>query len=215
MISIAKSDKKYFDTYGRGCLSYQPRSVWARVMHQLTICLKNSLYLLWLFSDSRSLMFIDWFSHHLMPIFIHRNLRKWVSWRSWRVIGDERPPIPLCFYTQPLGRFLEVFSLSFAPHLLHLIKFNLCPAIINPTIYLYVTTVFNAESYWVGIITACSSLPSVIAGPLLGRWADKSGKSRNLILIAHLSRVIGMIMYTLRIGPWFVCIARFVTGINY
>lgn len=87
-------------------------------------------------------------------------------------------------------------------------------AVILPTLWLYLSEKFGASSYFLGLVLSAFSLADMLASPIIGRWSDRTGNTRVIVLIANLPQFIGSIMYFLGISPWFLVASRFVVGLG-
>ncbi|XP_052819938.1 uncharacterized protein LOC128245750 [Mya arenaria] len=87
-------------------------------------------------------------------------------------------------------------------------------AVILPTIWLYISKDFDAEEYMLGFLLSGYSLAAIIAGPILGRYADKTRKPKILIIFGILCEVAGSLMYFAGISVWFLLASRMVAGIG-
>ncbi|XP_046564519.1 major facilitator superfamily domain-containing protein 8-like [Haliotis rubra] len=87
-------------------------------------------------------------------------------------------------------------------------------AVILPSAWLYIHTRFNAEEYYLGFMLSAFSFSGMFAGPLMGRWADKSRRVRLILLFAVLFEIGGSFMYFIGISKYFLIVSRLVAGVG-
>lgn len=86
-------------------------------------------------------------------------------------------------------------------------------AVILPTAFDYVKTMTNADIY-VGLILSSYSISGSIAGIVMGKLSDKTGKVKFLILISNVFAIIGNILYFLTNRIHIVLLGRLVAGVG-
>ncbi|XP_041378290.1 uncharacterized protein LOC121390524 [Gigantopelta aegis] len=87
-------------------------------------------------------------------------------------------------------------------------------AVILPSTWLYVHKTYGAQKYVLGIILAAFSFSGLFAGPLLGRWADRSHRVKLIIMFAACWEIVGSFMYFVGISKWFLVASRLVAGVG-
>ncbi|XP_013397289.1 major facilitator superfamily domain-containing protein 8 [Lingula anatina] len=87
-------------------------------------------------------------------------------------------------------------------------------AVILPTLWLYIHERYNAEQYFLGMILSAFSVTGLFAGPIMGRWGDKTRQTKLLLLFSNLWEIGGNIMYFLGISKWFLLGSRLVAGVG-
>lgn len=61
---------------------------------------------------------------------------------------------------------------------------------------------------------AAFSVADMIASPLTGRWSDRTGNTRFIVLVANVPQFLGSVMYFMGLSPWFLVASRFVVGLG-
>ncbi|XP_067659424.1 uncharacterized protein [Haliotis asinina] len=87
-------------------------------------------------------------------------------------------------------------------------------AVILPSAWLYIHSRFNAEEYFLGFMLSAFSFSGMFAGPLMGRWADKSRRVKLILLFAVLFEIGGSFMYFVGISKYFLVASRLVAGVG-
>ncbi|XP_048250246.1 major facilitator superfamily domain-containing protein 8-like [Haliotis rufescens] len=87
-------------------------------------------------------------------------------------------------------------------------------AVILPSAWLYLHNRFSAEEYFLGLMLSAFSFSGMFAGPLMGRWADKSRRVRVILLFAALFEIGGSFMYFIGMSKWFLVASRLVAGVG-
>lgn len=86
-------------------------------------------------------------------------------------------------------------------------------AVILPTAFDYVKTMTSADIY-VGLILSSYSISGSIAGIVMGKLSDKTGKVKFLILISNVFAIIGNILYFLTNRIHIVLLGRLIAGVG-
>lgn len=63
-----------------------------------------------------------------------------------------------------------------------------------------------------GVVISAYSFSSFFANPIVGWWSDKSGNTRNILLVTILAEVIGSILYFVGLDTWILVIGRLIAG---
>lgn len=64
------------------------------------------------------------------------------------------------------------------------------PAVILPTIWRYLQ-ILEAPPYFLGLGLSAFSLSGLLTGPLFGRWSDRSGTTKPVLLFSNLFEIAG------------------------
>ena len=86
-------------------------------------------------------------------------------------------------------------------------------AVILPTAFDYVKTMSNADIY-VGLILSSYSISGSIAGIIMGKISDMTGKVKFLILISNLFAIAGNILYFVTNRIHIVLLGRLIAGVG-
>jgi Na+/melibiose symporter-like transporter len=86
-------------------------------------------------------------------------------------------------------------------------------AVILPTAFDYVKTMTKVDIY-VGLVLSSYSISGSIAGIILGRISDKTGRVKLLILITNVFEVIGNILYFVTNNIHVVLLGRLIAGVG-
>ncbi|CAF4140160.1 unnamed protein product [Rotaria socialis] len=86
-------------------------------------------------------------------------------------------------------------------------------AVILPTAFDYVKTMTNANIY-VGLILSFYSISGAIAGVIMGKISDITGKVKVLILVSSIFEIAGNILYFLTNNIHIVLLGRLVSGVG-
>ncbi|EDO49760.1 predicted protein [Nematostella vectensis] len=87
-------------------------------------------------------------------------------------------------------------------------------AVILPTMWLYASERFQAESWFYGIIFAAFSFSSLIMSPLFGMWVDYTRNTKACILFANLFEMGGNFLYFIAWSKYWILGGRLVAGIG-
>jgi Na+/melibiose symporter-like transporter len=86
-------------------------------------------------------------------------------------------------------------------------------AVILPTAFEYVKTMTNANIY-VGLVLSSYSIAGSIAGIIMGKISDMTGKVKILILIATIFEIGGNILYFVTNNIYLVLLGRLIAGVG-
>ena len=86
-------------------------------------------------------------------------------------------------------------------------------AVILPTAFDYVKTMSNADIY-VGLILSFYSISGSIAGIIMGKISDVTGKVKILILVSTVFEIVGNILYFVTKRIHVVLLGRLIAGIG-
>ncbi|XP_070567590.1 uncharacterized protein [Ptychodera flava] len=86
-------------------------------------------------------------------------------------------------------------------------------AVILPTLNMYLKTM-DAEPIFLGMSLSAFSLSALFAGPIFGKWHDKTGKVKVIILFGNVWEIAGNFMYFVGINKYFIVLSRLVAGVG-
>ncbi|XP_077977685.1 uncharacterized protein LOC144433250 [Glandiceps talaboti] len=86
-------------------------------------------------------------------------------------------------------------------------------AVILPSLWQYLQSL-GAESIYLGLTLSAFSFSGLFAGPVFGKWHDKTGKVKTIILFGNLWEIVGNFMYFVGINKNFVVLSRLVAGVG-
>ncbi|XP_071998465.1 uncharacterized protein [Engystomops pustulosus] len=82
-------------------------------------------------------------------------------------------------------------------------------AVILPTVWMYLQSL-DAQPFFLGLVLSAFSLTELLSGPAFGYWSDRTGKTKNVILLSNCFEIAGpafnvFLRYcTFQIGPFHV-----------
>ncbi|XP_073445317.1 major facilitator superfamily domain-containing protein 8-like isoform X1 [Dendrobates tinctorius] len=86
-------------------------------------------------------------------------------------------------------------------------------AVILPTVWLYLQSL-DAQPFFLGLVLSAFSLTELLSGPVFGYWTDRTGKTKNVILLSNCFEIAGNFMYFVGISKWFLLGSRLVAGVG-
>ncbi|XP_073531454.1 major facilitator superfamily domain-containing protein 8-like [Phyllobates terribilis] len=86
-------------------------------------------------------------------------------------------------------------------------------AVILPTVWLYLQSL-DAQPFFLGLVLSAFSLTELLSGPVFGYWSDRTGKTKNVILLSNCFEIAGNFMYFVGISKWFLLGSRLVAGVG-
>jgi Na+/melibiose symporter-like transporter len=86
-------------------------------------------------------------------------------------------------------------------------------AVILPTAFDYVKTMTDVNIY-VGLILSSYSISGSIAGLIMGKLADMTGKVKILIIVSNIFEIAGNILYFVTNSIIIVLLGRFIAGVG-
>ncbi|XP_069583035.1 major facilitator superfamily domain-containing protein 8-like isoform X3 [Ranitomeya imitator] len=86
-------------------------------------------------------------------------------------------------------------------------------AVILPTVWLYLQSL-DAQPFFLGLVLSAFSLTELLSGPVFGYWSDRTGKTKNIILLSNCFEIAGNFMYFVGISKWFLLGSRLVAGVG-
>ncbi|XP_053566328.1 major facilitator superfamily domain-containing protein 8-like [Bombina bombina] len=86
-------------------------------------------------------------------------------------------------------------------------------AVILPTVWLYLQSL-GAHPFFLGLVLSAFSLTELLSGPLFGHWTDRTGRTKNVILLSNCFEIAGNFMYFVGISKWFLFGSRLVAGVG-
>ncbi|XP_053486070.1 major facilitator superfamily domain-containing protein 8 [Ictalurus furcatus] len=86
-------------------------------------------------------------------------------------------------------------------------------AVILPTIWRYLQ-ILNAPPYFLGLGLSAFSFSGLVTGPLFGRWSDRTGATKTIILFSNLFEIVGNFMYFIGYSKWLLLSSRLVAGVG-
>ncbi|XP_075718030.1 major facilitator superfamily domain-containing protein 8-like isoform X2 [Rhinoderma darwinii] len=86
-------------------------------------------------------------------------------------------------------------------------------AVILPTVWMYLQSL-DAWPFFLGLVLAAFSFTELLSGPVFGYWSDRTGKTKNIILLSNCFEIAGNFMYFVGISKWFLLGSRLVAGVG-
>ncbi|XP_071998462.1 major facilitator superfamily domain-containing protein 8-like isoform X1 [Engystomops pustulosus] len=86
-------------------------------------------------------------------------------------------------------------------------------AVILPTVWMYLQSL-DAQPFFLGLVLSAFSLTELLSGPAFGYWSDRTGKTKNVILLSNCFEIAGNFMYFVGISKWFLLGSRLVAGVG-
>ncbi|CAG5127745.1 unnamed protein product [Candidula unifasciata] len=87
-------------------------------------------------------------------------------------------------------------------------------AVILPTLWLYLSTVYKAPDYMLGLVLSAYSLAAMFSAPLIGRLSDRIGCSKQIFIVCAAFELAGSFLYFIEVSQWLCLASRFVSGMG-
>lgn len=85
-------------------------------------------------------------------------------------------------------------------------------AIFLPSIWFYLDTYDDVESWFLGLVVAVYSIASMVSLPFVGMFFDKTKRIKEIVLVLNGFEIIGSIVYALLYSKWLVFFGRMIAG---
>ena len=84
---------------------------------------------------------------------------------------------------------------------------------ILPTVWYYIKSLRQTKVF-LGIVLAAYSFAAILAGPTIGKLADKFRCTKCIIIFCFMLKVAGNLMYSIPVSAFFPLVGRFISGIG-
>ncbi|XP_057303426.1 major facilitator superfamily domain-containing protein 8-like [Hydractinia symbiolongicarpus] len=85
-------------------------------------------------------------------------------------------------------------------------------SIFLPSIWFYLDTYDDVESWFLGFVVAVYSIASMVSLPFVGMFFDKTKRIKEIVLVLNGFEIIGSIVYALPYSKWLVFFGRMIAG---